>query len=124
MKESYVIKQDTPNRYCYTFVNKNTYNESIVVEFMKVTPRKHWDKNHQFDWWAISVYVYDEWGQCWGKYNPQIKKVITGTSVYGNPIVQYQIDMNWVLPAIYDNAIIILKEVEKRAFNRKEVTQP
>lgn len=58
------------------------------------------------DWWSVQTYVYDAEGNCYGRYNPTIKRE-EARSV---------IDFDWMLPATEANREKILREIERRAF--------
>lgn len=85
-------------RAFYTFTKKNISDESITVEFTRCFgfPAKNMG-----NWWSVKTYVTNDFGECYGKYNPQITK-------------DHKIDFSFVLPATEENKMVILEEVYRR----------
>lgn len=102
-------------RKFYRFNDRNSKGERIKVEFVKVENdykehlinvwyKKGFIKERLKSYWHVTVYVYDEKGACWGRYNPQI--LPGGT----------KINFDWVLEATEENKERILHEIIKRAY--------
>ena len=112
---AYTIKEIAKGRRWYVeFEDRNQLGEKILVEFsycensgsVHSLPNM-WYKSGCIDrvlenYWSISTFVTDPSGMCRGKYNPQHKK--------------FKIDFEWMLEATEENAVKLLKEIEKRAF--------
>mgnify|MGYP003299759885 CR=1 FL=1 len=96
------------------FINRK--NERIVIE-LTVTEHDKGNKNGLMNLWIkhgymtefipetinIMVYVYDESGNCWGKYNPQIIKG------------ENKINFKWMLANTPENEKKIIREIKRRA---------
>lgn len=96
------------------FINRK--NERIVIE-LTVTEHDKGNKNDLMNLWIkhgyikefipetinIMVYVYDEAGNCWGKYNPQIIKG------------ENKINFKWMLANTPENEKKIIREIKRRA---------
>ena len=108
--------KDGGNRAWYRLDEKTPKGETILVELSKCEDYGGkgslaylWYKARKTpvrlkDWWYVSVYVTDEDGHCWNRYNPQI--------IYNaRPII----DFDWMLPATPENAQKILAEVARCA---------
>lgn len=58
------------------------------------------------DWWSVQTFAYDIDGNCYGRYNPTVKREGTRAVV----------DFSWKLSATEGNLEKILREIERRAF--------
>lgn len=119
--KAYTIKEIAKGRRWYVeFEDRNQLGEKILVEFSYCEKfygphslPNMWRKNGYIDrvlknYWSISTYATEPNGMCRGRYNPQEKK-----SEDGKRLV---IDFDWMFEATEENALKLLKEVEKRAF--------
>lgn len=102
-------------REFYHFNDRNYKGERIEIEFTKIEN----DKGHLINlwykegfikeklenYWHVEVYVYDEKGNCYGKYNPQTH----GT----------KINFDWIIEATKENKERILNEIIKRTYDFK-----
>lgn len=118
MKFEYTVEEKTPYSHCYTFTERNDIDERIIIEVVKCVTDNPADKkcmpylwwkhgyiNHVLlSYWSVHTYVYNDEGECWGKYNPQIKE-------------SNHINFEWMLEATEENLLYILKEVYQRANN-------
>lgn len=108
-------------RWLYTFLEKNEKGELIQVELSKCEPDNSrpesfpnlWKKHGYIDrvlesYWCVSTYATEENGDCYGRYNPQIRKDA------------FKLDFDWIIEATEENRIKLLEEVERRAFGYKE----
>jgi hypothetical protein len=116
MKKEYLIEQVTESRWFYTFTEPNSKGEKIMVEFVKCISDLNnknsalyiWKKAGYIDklletYWNIEVYVYDTEGNCWGRYNPQVKLSENGK--------RYVINFDWLLEATEENKQRLIDEV-------------
>ena len=114
------IKKMCETRAFYEFKDKNKKGEKIVVEITKVFPELTkgslpmlW-KEHGFtkklytSYLCADVYVTNEEGNCYGKYNPTVKPSKDGK--------RYVINFDWMLEVSDENIEKILKEVNRLAF--------
>lgn len=103
-------------REFYHFNDRNSKGERIEVEFTKIENsnighlinlwhKEGFIKEKLENYWHIEVYVYDEEGNCYGKYNPQTH----GT----------KINFDWILEATKQNKEAILNEIIKRTYDCK-----
>lgn len=103
-------------REFYRFNDKNSKDERIEVEFTKIENdykghlinlwyKEGFIKEKLENYWNVEVYVYDEKGNCYGKYNPQTH----GT----------KINFDWILEATKENKEQILNEIIKRTYDCK-----
>lgn len=111
----YTIEKMTKTREFYHFNDRNSKGERIEIEFTKVENdhkehliniwyKKGFIKEKLESYWNIEVYVYDEKGNCYGKYNPQIS---SGT----------KINFDWIIECTEENKELILHEIIKRTYN-------
>lgn len=117
MKFEYTVEENTPYDHYYTFTERNDIDEKIVVEISKcITENPNnkkclpylWWKSGYTDhilssYWSINTYIYNDDGDCIGKYNPQVQ---------GN-----RINFEWMLEATEENLQRILEEVYRHANN-------
>ena len=81
----YTMEKMNPKgtREFYRFNDRNSKDERIEIEFTKVENdykghllnvwyKEGFIKEKLENYWHVEVYVYDEKGNCYGKYNPQI----------------------------------------------------
>lgn len=105
-------------REFYHFNDRNSKDERIEIEFTKVENdykghllnvwyKEGFIKEKLENYWNVEVYVYDEKGNCCGKYNPQI--LPHGT----------KINFDWILEATEENKEAILNEIIKRTYDFK-----
>lgn len=108
------LAYDSGTRRMYEFINNK--NEKIFVEITEFAHNKK-SKTGLMSLWVkhgylktfiektlnVTVYVKDEEGNCYGKYNPQ---------VYDH---KCEINFEWMLEATPENEKKILKEIEQRA---------
>lgn len=98
------------------FNRRNSKGEAVTVELSRINASdssvmKTWVKNGYIPaalstWWSISTYVYDKDGNCWGRYNPQIKDHL-------------KINFDWVLSGTEENKKKIIREIDRIAFNEE-----
>lgn len=97
----------------YTFKDVNKKNEKIVVELghcdgntnlLKIWKDKKYINNDLSSWISVEVYVTDNSGLCYSKYNPQHTK-------------DHKIDFNWILEDNKQNRCRILSEIAKKGFD-------
>lgn len=111
----YTIEKISKTREFYHFNDKNSKGERIEIEFTKIENdyKRHlinlWYKEGFIkekleNYWNVEVYVYDEKGNCYGKYNPQIS---SGT----------KINFEWIIDATEENKKRILHEIIKRTYD-------
>lgn len=112
----YTIEKMSKTREFYHFNDRNSKGERIEIEFTKI---ENDYKGHLINLWYkegfikeklenylhVVVYVYDEKGNCCGKYNPQIST--SGT----------KINFDWILNATKENKERILNEIIKRTYD-------
>ncbi|MCM1437822.1 MAG: hypothetical protein NC131_01230 [Roseburia sp.] len=128
-------EQRTATNTFYHFTSK--HGERITVELTKcVTPEKLgkndlmclWVKNGYLpavlpSWFSVEVYAYDEKGNCWGWYNPQIidyrKFDKHGKQIESRHIINF----DWVFEATEQNRNKILAEIVNRANNKTPTVQ-
>ena len=115
MAKIYLIEKEemTPivgNRTRYTFTNTNDLGENVIVELIHCqtdnSVGRYWKEQKHISedlktWINIDTYVMDIDGNCWGKYNPQVKN---GKIVF-----------DWVLEDTAANRQKILTEIVKIA---------
>ena len=105
-------------REFYRFNDRNSKDERIEIEFTKVENdckghllniwyKEGFIKEKLENYWHVEVYVYDEKGNCYRKYNPQI--LPHGT----------KINFDWILKATEENKESILNEIIKRTYDFK-----
>ena len=113
----YEIEKRGENREVLTFKELNKKGEKIQIEFCFIYPdntsknslpnlwRKHGFTNKLLNnYISISTYATDKKGNCWGKYNPQIKKDTN------------KIDFDYMLEINKLNKFKLIDEVYKLAF--------
>lgn len=113
----YTMEKMNPKgtREFYHFNDKNSKGERIEVEFTKIENdykghlinlwyKEGFIKEKLENYWHVEVYVYDEKGNCYGKYNPQFS---SGT----------KINFEWILKATKENKKRILNEIIKRTYD-------
>lgn len=104
-------------RELYHFNDRNDKGERIEIEFTKIenNHKEHlinlWYKEGFIkekleNYWNVEVYVYDEEGNCYGKYNPQTH----GT----------KINFEWIIEATKENKELILREILKRTYDENK----
>lgn len=102
------MAQTVGNRTRYTFTNTNDLDENVIVELIHCQTDnsigRYWKEQKYISedlktWINIDTYVMDIDGNCWGKYNPQVKNG--------------KIDFNWVLEDTPGNRQKILTEIVK-----------
>ena len=114
----YTIEKMSKTREFYHFNDRNSKDERIEIEFTKVENdykghllnvwyKEGFIKEKLENYWHVEVYVYDEEGNCYGKYNPQIST--SGT----------KINFDWILKATKENKERILNEIIKRTYDFK-----
>lgn len=112
----YTIEKMSKTREFYRFNDRNSKGERIEIEFTKVENdykghllnvwyKEGFIKEQLESYWHVEVYVYDEEGNCYGKYNPQI--LPHGT----------KINFDWILEATKENKERILNEIIKRTYD-------
>lgn len=112
----YTIEKMTKTREFYCFNDRNSKGERIEIEFTKIENdhkehlinlwyKEGFIKEKLENYWHVEVYVYDEKGNCFGKYNPQI--LPHGT----------RINFDWILEATKENKERILNEIIKRTYD-------
>lgn len=103
-------------REFYHFNDKNSKGERIEIEFTKIenNHKEHlinlWYKEGFIkekleNYWHVEVYVYDEEGNCYGKYN------------YNPQTHGTKINFDWILKATKENKERILNEIIKRTYD-------
>lgn len=110
------IEKVAATRTLYTFKNKNSKGETLVIELSlckdnptyKNSLPKLWYKKGYIDrvletYWNIDTYVTDSEGSCWSLYNPQLKAAESGKSAV--------INFDWMLEATEENKQKIINEV-------------
>lgn len=114
----FTMKRMSDTREIVTF--KNEKEETVQVEIvrcedcsLKNSLPKLWKKNGFIDrvletYWHMDVSVIDKDGNCWIKYNPQIKPSDDGK--------RYVINFSWMLEATKENKKKLIAEVERLAF--------
>lgn len=65
-------------------------------------------------WWGFSTYVYDQQGNCWGRYNPIEMTYKSAPDSEGNVRVLPVIDYEWHLDATKENALRLFEEAYRR----------
>lgn len=120
MEDKFNIKRMAEHRWFYEFKKKNRKNERIVVEVTYCFPditdkslpvlwkRNGYTKNILENYISIDVYCYEENGNCYGRYNPQIK--------LSEDKKRNVINFDWLLTVNEKNLNKILGEVERLAF--------
>jgi len=115
MKKEYTIEQVAETRWFYTFTEKNTKGEKLVIELSKCenSGSNHslpilWKKNGYIDkvletYWSVNTFVKDTENNCYGRYNPQHK--------LSEDKKRAVIDFDWMLEATEDNKEKLLNEV-------------
>ena len=115
MKNKYKVEQMAEKRWYYTFTDPNKKGETLVIELSKCTNSGGkndlpviWYKHGYIDrilktYWWISTYVTDTEGNCYGRYNPQIKLTEDGK--------RQVINFDWMLEAAGENKERLLNEV-------------
>lgn len=86
--------------------------------------QKGWIPEKLSSYWSITVYAYDGDGNCFGRYNPQIRMepgvreaMIDGKTVsVPGPVI----DFDWIFEATPENAAKLFNEIERRAFGSVE----
>ena len=118
--ENVKIKKMGDHRFFYEFLEKNKKGEKIVVEVTECYSNCEKDslpflwKEHGFtkklykSYLCADVYVTDEEGNCYRKYNPTVKPSDDGK--------RYVINFDWMLEVSDENIEKILKEVNRLAF--------
>ena len=121
----------------YECPNLTPKGERIVVELTKsendpkdskTMPnrwyKKGWIPEKLNTYWSVTVYAYDGEGNCFGRYNPQVKMeegvreaMINGKMV---PVPGPVIDFDWIFEATPENAAKLFSEIERRAFSETE----
>lgn len=106
--KKFEVEKMTETRAFYTCTEKNKKGEKLVIEVYRATNDNGtiWKKSGFIDrdllsYWSIQTYAYDTENNCFGLYNPQIKKINT-------------LDFDWVLEATSENLEILLAETYKR----------
>lgn len=113
----YTVKVVADNIFAHRelirFNKQNQNGETVEIELSRISGvdssvMKTWVKNGYIPaalstWWSISTYVYDKDGNCWGRYNPQIKDHL-------------KINFDWVLSGTEENKKKIISEIERLAF--------
>lgn len=107
-------------RWFYTFKEKNEKGELLQIELSKCIPDNSspsslpvlWKKHGHIDrilesYWCVSTYVTEDNGNCYGRYNPQIRKDV------------HKLNFEWVIEATEENRIKLLEEFERRAFGKE-----
>jgi len=120
MKKDFTVEQVGKNRWFYTFTDLNAKGEKVMIEFVKCVPdltNKNslpylWQKAGYTDklletYWSIEVYVYDTEGNCWGRYNPQVK--------LSEDRKRHVINFDWLLEATEENKQKLIDEVYRLA---------
>lgn len=99
----------------YTFAPRTAAGETLVVDFTRCESSNSagdlarlWHKNGYTSrvlptHWAVSTYVTDTDGHCWGRYNPTVKPCT------------HKLDFEWVLEATDDNRVALLNEIMRLA---------
>lgn len=114
----YTIEKMSETREFYHFNDRNSKDERIEIEFTKIENdykghliniwyKEGFIKEKLENYWNVEVYVYDEKGNCYGKYNPQIST--SGT----------KINFDWIIEATKENKERILNEIIKRTYDFK-----
>jgi hypothetical protein len=112
----YTMEKMSERREFYHFNDRNSKDERIEIEFTKIENdckghilnvwyKEGFIKEKLENYWNVEVYVYDEKGNCYGKYNPQI--LPHGT----------KINFDWILEATRENKERILNEIIKRTYD-------
>ena len=111
--------------------------ERIVVELTKVENdlednktiinrwyKKGWITEKLSSYWSVTVYAYDGEGNCFGRYNPQVKieEGVREAMVDGKlvPVPGPVIYFDWIFEATPENAAKLFNEIERRAFGEIE----
>lgn len=114
--KKYIVEDMTAGRGVrvrYTFLEKNSKGESLIVELTHCTNAggKHslpylWKKGGFIDriletYITVDCYVTDKNGDCWNRYNPQIVKGMN------------KINFDYMLEDTEDNRNYLLSVIEK-----------
>lgn len=119
MTEKYTVEQMAPTRWFYYCKEKNEKRERLVIEVSKIIVnlkdknelmnlwKKHgFIKNTLPTWWSIETYVHDTEENCFGAYNPTVKRSEDGK--------RNVINFDWMLEATEGNLNLLLEEVYTR----------
>ena len=123
MKNFKLDRKQGAATYWINYEGTNKKGEMLVIELTKCTNPggknslpELWKKNNYIDrvletYWHLSTYVRDNTG-CFSRYNPQIiyySRYHKGECIENKPIINF----DWMFEATEENAIKLLKEVER-----------
>lgn len=120
MTEKYTVEEMAPTRWYYYFEDKNGKGERLTIEVIKCEVENPndkncllylWKKNGFIDriltsYWSIQTFVHDTEGNCFGLYNPTVKRSEDGK--------RSVINFDWMLEATEENLNLLLEEVYNR----------
>lgn len=118
-RKAFKIEEVVPGSHLfYEYEELTPKGERLVVEMLRfdnpggknsipVLWRKHgYTSTVLDDWWSVNTYAYDNEGNCYGRYNPTVKREESRAVT----------DFDWKLPATEENRERLLREIERRAF--------
>lgn len=119
MTEKYTVEEMAPTRWFYYCNEKNAKGERLVIEvskcivnlkdkneLMNLWKKAGYIKNTLPTWWSIETYAHDTEGNCFGLYNPTVKRSEDGK--------RSVINFDWMLEATEENLNLLLEEVYNR----------
>lgn len=119
MKKEYTIEQMAETRWFYNFTEPNAKGETLTIELnrcddpdCKNSIPKLWKEYGYTDkvlesYWSIRTYVRDTEGDCYGRYNPQIKMELNPETGNSHSVINFE----WTLEATEENKQKLLDEV-------------
>ena len=118
-RKAFKIEEVVPGSHLfYEYEELTPKGERLVVEMLRfdnpggknsipVLRHKHgYTSTVLDDWWSVNTYAYDNEGNCYGRYNPTVKREESRAVT----------DFDWKLPATEENRERLLREIERRAF--------
>ena len=100
-----IEKRFAKNRFLISYRQNNSKGEKMCIELMKCEPLEVWQKSKSVpadlkEYWFINVYIKDR----------------RNVEKFGNNpmILNGSVHFRWVLEATEENAVLLLKECEKR----------
>lgn len=114
------IEEMVPGRrWFYKYEEPTPLGERVVVELCRcenpggsnsipaLWHKRGYTSTVLDDWWSVQTYAHDSEGNCWGRYNPTVKRE------GARPVI----DFDWLFPATEANREKLLREIERRAFS-------
>ena len=107
MRNFEIEKRFSKNRFLISYRQNNSKGEKMSIELMKCEPLEVWQKIKSVpadlkEYWYINVYIKDR----------------RNVEKFGNNpmILNGSVHFKWVLEATEENAVLFLKECEKRFY--------